>query len=102
MSASHGSCYAALTPHIIYRPILQHGRLAVYNTANETVTLHWYQHHAREMDLLISLASARADKQFRYGFFSDREVFVLASKDGLQLWFFNPDFVPDLPGAEPF
>lgn len=34
--------------------------------------------------------------------FGDREVFGLASDDGAQLWFFNPDFLPDLSFAKPF
>lgn len=32
----------------------------------------------------------------------DREVLCLASPDGMQLWFFNPGFLPDLPDAMPF
>ncbi|KAL1990764.1 hypothetical protein VTN49DRAFT_6603 [Thermomyces lanuginosus] len=34
--------------------------------------------------------------------FGDHEVFGLASDDGAQLWFFNPNFVPDVPNAHPF
>lgn len=33
--------------------------------------------------------------------FGNREVFGLASADGVQFWFFNPNFVPDIPGVEP-
>ena len=32
--------------------------------------------------------------------FGDREVFGVATKDGIQFWFFNPNFTPDLPGNE--
>lgn len=34
--------------------------------------------------------------------FGDREVFGLATDIGIQLWFFNPNFAPDLPGTGPF
>lgn len=33
--------------------------------------------------------------------FADREVLSLAGDDGIELWFFNPNFVPDIPGAVP-
>lgn len=33
--------------------------------------------------------------------FGDHEVFGLASNDGVQIWFFNPHFAPDLPDAQP-
>lgn len=28
--------------------------------------------------------------------------FRMASEDGFQLWILNPNFFPDIPGAEPF
>lgn len=34
--------------------------------------------------------------------FGDHEVFGIASQDGVQFWFFNPDFSTSLPDAEPF
>lgn len=34
--------------------------------------------------------------------FGDCEVLSAATRDGIQLWFFNPGFVPDSPGAKPF
>lgn len=35
-------------------------------------------------------------------FFGDHEVFGVSSEEGVQLWFFNPNFVPGLPDARPF
>lgn len=32
----------------------------------------------------------------------DREVICVANYDGIQLWLFNPNFVPDFPDAMPF
>lgn len=26
----------------------------------------------------------------------------MASRDGIQIWFFNPNFAPDIPSVEPF
>lgn len=34
--------------------------------------------------------------------FGDHEVFGVANEDGIQLWFFNPNFTPDIPDAESF
>ena len=34
--------------------------------------------------------------------FGDREVIGFANEDGMQFWFFNPDFSTSLPDAEPF
>lgn len=34
--------------------------------------------------------------------FGDYEVYGVVSIGGIQLWFFNPEFVPNVPGAEPF
>lgn len=34
--------------------------------------------------------------------FGDCEVCDVARHDGIYLWFYNPNFVPDILGAEPF
>ncbi|KAL1991478.1 hypothetical protein VTN49DRAFT_4786 [Thermomyces lanuginosus] len=38
---------------------------------------------------------------FELQWFGDREVCGVAGEGGVQLWFFDPDFVPDIPGVEP-
>lgn len=34
--------------------------------------------------------------------FGDREIFGVASEDGIQFWIFHPNFTPNLPNALPF
>lgn len=42
------------------------------------------------------------DELLHVRLFGDQEVLCLVNHDGVQLWFFNPDFVPNLPDLEPF
>lgn len=113
--ALRGRCNS-LAPHIIYRWAVQHRGIVIYDVAADTATVHPYQFHAGEVitrqficALLppspheIRLEPLTNLKFFStHWFFGDREVFGVGTRDGIQLWFFNPDFVPDLPDAEPF
>lgn len=103
----------SLTPHIIYRWSVQLRGVVVYNVTSGTATVHPYQLHAREVitrNMLGAglppppciLSVAEILRFSKHKSFGDREVFGLATYDGIQLWFFNPAFVPDLPDAEPF
>lgn len=101
-----------LTPYIAYRWAQQLRSIAIYNAATGSTTLHAYQLDIHEISTRNLLGArlpppSRPNGEHIRGnsvliSFGDREVFGLASDDGMQLWFFNPDFVPDLPDAEPF
>lgn len=107
------------TSQIAYDWLPWHGALAISNAGNNTRTIRPYRLHAGEVALYRSYRpryrpdyhpgiSAQTPKYWwtEYTFFAlpfgDREVFGVASEDGIQVWFFNPKFTPDLPGAEPF
>lgn len=102
-----------LAPHIYYIWVPWYRGIAVCNAATGTTTVHRYQLDIREVSAK-NLLGARPPPSSRmreytgrlmsgcFTPFGDREVFGMASYDGIQLWFFNPDFVPDIPGAEPF
>lgn len=106
-------CYGIpLAPHIYYRWTSLRGGIAVCDAATDMVTVHPYQLDSREIYIRHRLSSPpppSSDRDYFTSFimsfclvpFGDREVFGTASKDGMQLWFFNPDFVPDVPDAEP-
>ncbi|KAL1994461.1 hypothetical protein VTN49DRAFT_1931 [Thermomyces lanuginosus] len=82
--------FALLTPYISYQLNLRRERFHICNTANSTSALHRYQPDCREF---IS------DEITPIG---DREVLGLVSDYGIQLWFFNPNFVPELPDEYSF
>lgn len=104
--------YSSPAPHIIYRWAPQQLRgFMVYNAATGITTVRPYQADVRELSAhkLFGAVSRHArfmqpDPQntFPLKCCGDREVYFVASDEGLQLWFFNPDFVPDLPDAGPF
>lgn len=105
-----GSC-GSVTPHIIYRWVHQLRGIGVYNAATGKATVHPYQFHTGEVNARSLLANlpppsrpmdSKDIMRFSLQPFGDREVFGVASEDGMQLWFFNPDFVPELEDAEPF
>lgn len=101
---------AVLTSKILYYWCRDRRWLMLFNADNISVLTRPYQFDAREIrvrKLLWPSASsqdgATADERERaLLIFGDREVFGAATEDGIQLWFFNPNFTPDLPGAEPF
>lgn len=106
-----------LTPHIYYRWTNAQKGVAVCNAAaftggtTATTIVHPYLLDEREFSLCDAWSDASADRPPYFAqyitigvkSFGDREVYGVASDDGMQLWFFNPAFVPELPGlAESF
>lgn len=100
-----------LCPRFFYRWATWCERIAVSDTATGTTTLHPYQLDTREVSARRSLNARRPLPFYSPNVtrivmscfvpFGDNEVFGLASDDGTQLWFFNPDFTPDLPFTQP-
>lgn len=74
--------------------------------------MHPYNLHARESSVRWWFENNPLPKSWKQVYNGDieqyflplgsHEVFGMASDDGVQLWFFNPTFAPDLPGVEPF
>lgn len=77
--------------------------LNIYNAANGTSIRHPYRLDFREVETSKNVFRKQAEYAPNSLLlpFGDREVFGLVSLDGIQLWFFNPNFVPDLPDAMP-
>lgn len=102
---------AFLTSDIAYGWGRHPRQLAVYNAAEGTTTLRPFQLDSRQI-IVRKLTGHPPSGRRRIQIvplrevpiqaFGDHEVFGLASHEGAQLWFFNPNFVPDLPDAEPF
>ena len=103
----------SLAPHIIYRYAVQHRGIVVYDAISGVATVHPYHLHAGEVvprrlfGAHLPVPGRQAPMTefmpfYTHWSFGDREVFGVATRDGIQLWFFNPNFVPDFPGAEPF
>ena len=88
-------------------------RLVIFDAAKGTTILHPYQSDKEEIDFR-GMLKPRAPQSWRWYEFSerkynesampfgDREVSGLSTEDGVQLWFFDPNFTPDIPGARPF
>lgn len=99
---------AILTPNIVYYWASQIIQPAIYNVPNRTITLPSYQ-----LDIRVFTNRNSSDPWFErhddriYPNFGDvkpfgnQEVFGLVGKGGFELWFFNPNFVPDVPNTEP-
>ncbi|KAL1993228.1 hypothetical protein VTN49DRAFT_3177 [Thermomyces lanuginosus] len=102
--------YAFLTPDISYHWRMASRRLEIFNADKQIQTMHQYQLHPQETSFRERLAAAPPRRDLTMGSrgehylhsFGDSEVFGLANDDGIQLWFFNPNFTPDIPGAVPF
>jgi len=92
-----------LTPFISYEYNSLLNGLDICNSANGTSVMHPYHLDFREV---------QTNKYFRrYGtsdwgpeliWFGDSEVLGVVGHEGIQFWFFNPNFAPDIPGAKPF
>lgn len=77
----------------------------VYNALSGTMNVRPYQLDIREVHLRSYFCTSSPYARSRRNDFNccgDREVYCMAGADGMQLWFFNPDFLPDIPNAEPF
>lgn len=103
---------AFLGPYVTYLWAHQLRGVAIYNAFNGSITSRPYQLHNRELSVRDSLGAdlMPPSRPMRWAEFrdpsleciGDQEVCGVFSNDGVQLWFFNPDFVPDIPDAEPF
>ncbi|KAL1997556.1 hypothetical protein VTN49DRAFT_87 [Thermomyces lanuginosus] len=84
---------AILTPNFTYYFALNIKQPAVYNVPSSTTTL-----LPDKLDTRVVAGSESLQGRFAPFFhsFGDQEVFGLAGEGGVQLWFFNPNFVPDL------
>lgn len=98
--------YQILTPYIAYQWNITQRQIEITDVANNTATLHPYQPEVREMGTRRTLWHWK-----RLGYrpeliyiilFGNCEVFGLLGYDGIQLWFFNPNFVPDIPDTGHF
>ena len=99
--------YSLLTPHMAYNWNWRQRRLELFNAKDQTTSMHSYILHHREDRVRWwfedPYPSDEADDEEPFFLpFGDREVFGMASSDGVQFWFFNPNFAPDLPGMKPF
>lgn len=108
--SSRASCHSAfLSPNIVYHWNRKHNCLEIIDDYNQTRNRHPHRFDIREVKTSIGfrkplgrVESMLHDYRPTLEAFGDREVFGLASDDGVQIWFFNPHFVPDVPGAKPF
>lgn len=107
--------YIYLTPDVVYYWKSHYRRLEIFNADIQLTTKRPYQPDTRELavrewlgpvghripgqSLPIPRMPYHPPPQILP--FGDR-VFGLASEDGVQFWFFDPNFTPDIPGAEPF
>ncbi|KAL1976750.1 hypothetical protein VTN31DRAFT_3032 [Thermomyces dupontii] len=86
---------AHLTPYLIYFWNWRTGDIAIYNATIDTVT----QHQTHKLDSSSSLdAMDPLDPPYEHlqiEIFGDRKIFGMADKSGVELWCFNPNFVPD-------
>ena len=106
-----GKC-GSLTPYITYRWAHQLRGIGIYSALTGTATVQPYQLDQREVSVRSLLGPSlpppshpMSPEDLRISslkVFGDREVVCVASSEGIQLWFFNPDFLPNIPGAQPF
>ncbi|KAL1974023.1 hypothetical protein VTN31DRAFT_5583 [Thermomyces dupontii] len=93
---------ACLTPNLVYRFSTMTGQVAAYNATTGTVTRRsvWFpgNHVLGNRPSLGSNLQWQTEILFDrpQAVFGDCEVFGLVNDSGIQLWFFNPSFVPDL------
>ncbi|KAL1996816.1 hypothetical protein VTN49DRAFT_7681 [Thermomyces lanuginosus] len=102
----YSATYALLTPHIAYHWDREFRWLEIFNADSQVTAMRPYEWDVREVaaQKWFAASSPRLPNQQKPRLlpFGDREVFGLVSEDGIQIWFFNPNFTPDLAGAEPF
>lgn len=94
--------FGNLAPHISYHwddhPYGARGQ----NAITGTTTVRPYKLNIREVEICDKLGLPQPFSS-PCKCCGDNEVCSMVDKDyGMQLWFFNPDFAPDIPGAEPF
>ena len=96
-----------LTPYIVHQWNCYLNRIDVRNVAYGTTTMHPYQldlreNRTRELWHQHIRQSNTEDEIPPLRLSGDREILCLCSHDGMQLWFFNPNFVPGIADANPF
>ncbi|KAL1976133.1 hypothetical protein VTN31DRAFT_2415 [Thermomyces dupontii] len=101
--------WGSLAPHIIYRWVPQLRGIAIYNAATGTTTVHPQSLDQEEVTARSMLSSSLRSVWrpisyaqhvgYSFGCFGDHEVLGLNHTRGIELWFFNPDFVPHIPDA---
>lgn len=96
------------TTDIIYRWNNSRGHVEIFDVVRRTSTTRPYRLHTQEGRIreLLALPGKKHESAIDSNGtfivpFGDHEVFGLASNDGVQVWFFNPNFAPDLPDAQP-
>lgn len=96
--------WALLTPYISYQWNEHYGnKVNICNFADGSLIVHPYRLDFREVKTGKEWREFGWDDQITpLKSFGDREVFGIVSLDGIQLWCFNPNFIPDLPGAKPY
>ena len=106
---------AVLTPQSLYAWENGPRIFEIYNADSRIMYRRRYQLDAREVGVrkkLIPRPSSQSeetsddefddDDPLLLAVFGDRELFGVASEDGIQFWIFNPNFTPNLPDAVPF
>lgn len=101
---------AFLTPNIVYHRNPKFLSLEICDAENETRSQHPCPLDIREVDTLKRFQAWRLREGHSPIFRSrpyleplgDREVVCLPGHEGVQIWFFNPRFVPDVPNTKPF
>ncbi|KAL1973755.1 hypothetical protein VTN31DRAFT_5315 [Thermomyces dupontii] len=84
-----------LTRNLVYRFLPQTKEIVVYNVSTGAETLQSLIGEQGQKHPLICETDSR-----EFNVFGDREVFGVTNKIGVELWFFNPNFAPDLvPGG---
>ena len=92
---------AILCPRIAYICNSYLSPVQIHDLENGTIKEQWYQLHAGEVNIRKWLLRTPFSET-PLPLFGDHEVFGVANEDGIQLWFFNPNFTPDIPDAESF
>lgn len=86
-----------LTQNLVYRHIKKGPQVVVYNTSTDVTSVHSDQLRNTSVIRVHGPSSSqrvrREEDQYPF-VFGDREVFGFANSSGIQLWFFNPNFVP--------
>lgn len=96
------------TPDIIYCWNPDSDRFEILNVYDYTMTIRPYQLHAEESILRDCFERHSFPGWIAFGMeprfrlIGDHEVCGMESYDGIQFWFFNPGFTPDIPDAVPF
>lgn len=91
--------FTILTSKMAYTWNCASKRLVFIDNERDVAFVQPYQLDARELNVRKRSAT---NSELLLLVFGDREVFGVASEDGLQFLFFNPNFTPDIPEVQPF